>query len=75
MLCFEIRGSAFCHQMVRSLVGTTVDVGLGKFAPESIGDMLAARDRAVTGTVAPPHGLIMWDVGYDGDRWDADRRA
>jgi tRNA U38,U39,U40 pseudouridine synthase TruA len=36
--------------------------------------VLLARDRAMAGTVAPPHGLVLWDVGYDGRRWDADRR-
>lgn len=64
VLRFEITATAFCHQMVRSLVGTLVAMGTHKLAP---GDMLAilrARDRAVAGAVAPPHGLCLWDVGY-----------
>lgn len=71
LLRFEIRGSAFCHQMVRSIVGTTVDVGRGRIDPEGIAAILAARDRAAAGEVAPPTGLVLWEVGYDGDRWDA----
>ena len=64
LLRFEIRANAFCHQMVRSIVGTLVDVGRGKYRPEQILDMLQARHRAVAGTVAPPQGLCLWEVGY-----------
>ena len=73
MLRFEIAGSAFCHQMVRSIVGTTVDVGLGRIAPDAMPEILAAMDRDAAGAVAPPTGLVLWHVGYDGERWDADR--
>jgi len=71
LLRFEVRGSAFCHQQVRSMVGTTVDVGLGRLAPDCIPAVLAAHDRAAAGRVAPPEGLTLWAVGYDGARWDA----
>ena len=50
--------------MVRSIVGTLVDVGRGRCAPADIGGMLAARDRATAGDLAPPHGLCLWEVGY-----------
>lgn len=72
MLRFEIAGSAFCHQMVRSIVGTMVDIGIGRIHHTKMADILAARSRDVAGGVAPPTGLILWDVGYDGTRWDAD---
>lgn len=62
-LIFSIRARAFCHQMVRSLVGFCVDVGLGRIPPESVEEVMAARDRSRVGTVAPPHGLILWEVG------------
>jgi tRNA pseudouridine38-40 synthase len=71
LLCFEITASSFCHQMVRSIVGTLVDVGLGRRRPDSIPDTLAALDRSAAGQVAPPAGLILWSVDYSGDRWDA----
>ena len=64
MLRFEIRATAFCHQMVRSLVGTMVDVGLGRLHAGDMRAMLLRRDRAAAGQVAPPHGLVLWEVGY-----------
>jgi len=63
-LVFEITANAFCQQMVRSLVGTLVDVGAGR---RRAGEMLAvlhARDRSVAGPVAPPDGLVLWKVTY-----------
>ncbi len=71
MLQFEIAGSAFCHQMVRSIVGTTVDVGLGRIHHTKMAAILEARNREAAGRVAPPTGLVLWAVGYDGERWDA----
>jgi tRNA pseudouridine38-40 synthase len=67
LLRFEIRANAFCHQMVRSIVGTLVDVGAGKYAPGDLPSMLAAAHRGAAGQVAPPHGLTLWEVGYDTD--------
>ena len=60
-------GNAFCHQMVRSIVGTLVDVGLGKASPGDIRGILVRRDRDAAGQVAPPYGLVLWEVGYRGD--------
>jgi tRNA pseudouridine38-40 synthase len=71
LLRFEITASSFCHQMVRSIVGTLVDVGLGRRTPASMTPTLAARDRAAAGRVAPPTGLTLWSVDYSGARWDA----
>jgi len=64
VLRYEIRATAFCRQMVRSIVGTLVDVGIARFTPGDVLHMLRARDRAVAGRVAPPEGLCLWDVGY-----------
>jgi tRNA pseudouridine38-40 synthase len=64
MLEFEISASSFCHQMVRSVVGTLVDMGLGRRKPGEMLAILDARDRNAAGQVAPPHGLILWDVSY-----------
>jgi tRNA pseudouridine38-40 synthase len=71
VLRFEITASSFCHQMVRSIVGTLVDVGLGRRGADSIRTTLAARDRNAAGQVAPPRGLVLWSVDYSGERWDA----
>jgi tRNA pseudouridine38-40 synthase len=64
VLRFEITANAFCHQMVRSIVGTLVDVGLGKRSAGSVLETLRARDRAAAGQLAPSHGLCLWEVGY-----------
>jgi tRNA pseudouridine38-40 synthase len=68
VLVFEIRANAFCHQMVRSVVGFLVDVGQGKRPPSDTRAVMLARDRNHGSQVAPPHGLVLWDVGYDGVR-------
>lgn len=70
MLRFEIRGSAFCHQMVRSIAGTSVDIGLGRIDASEMPAIIDARDRSRAGGLAPPSGLVLWEVGYDGRRWD-----
>jgi tRNA pseudouridine38-40 synthase len=64
MLRFDIEASAFCHQMVRSIVGTLVDVGLGKRKAGQMTSILRARERAKAAQPAPPHGLCLWQVRY-----------
>lgn len=64
VLRFEVRANAFCHQMVRSMVGTMVAVGAGRRTAGDILGILARRDRRAAGEVAPAHGLTLWEVGY-----------
>jgi tRNA pseudouridine38-40 synthase len=64
VLRLEIRASAFCWQMVRSIVGTLVDIGTGARRAGDVMGMLRAKDRAAAGKVAPPHGLCLFEVGY-----------
>jgi tRNA pseudouridine38-40 synthase len=64
VLRFWIEATAFCHQMVRSIVGTLVDVGLGKRTAADVTAALRARKRSAAGPVAPPHGLVLWHVTY-----------
>lgn len=64
VLRFEIEGSAFCHQMVRSIVGFLVAVGRGRRRPEETAAVLAACDRSAAAQPAPPHGLTLWQVDY-----------
>lgn len=64
VLTFEVTATAFCHQMVRSMVGTLVDIGRGRRPVSTVGDALAGSDRSLAGQLAPPHGLILWEVGY-----------
>lgn len=63
-LRFEIWGSAFCHQMVRSIVGFHVAVGRGKRSAGELLAVLTARDRQAAESPAPPHGLTLWEVAY-----------
>jgi len=65
VLRFDIEAQSFCHQMVRSIVGTLVDVGLGKLRAGEIAWILRSKDRSTAGPVAPPHGLCLWEVLYE----------
>ncbi|MGD9702749.1 MAG: tRNA pseudouridine(38-40) synthase TruA [Acidimicrobiia bacterium] len=69
VLRFEIRATAFCHQMVRSIVGTLVEVGLGRRRAGQVRGVLIAKDRSLAGPVAPPQGLCLWEVGYPDITW------
>jgi tRNA pseudouridine38-40 synthase len=50
--------------MCRGIVGTLIQVGLGKFRAEEIEQMLSKKDRRVAGMTAPAHGLVLWKVYY-----------
>jgi tRNA pseudouridine38-40 synthase len=52
--------------MVRSIVGTLVDVGRGRRRPGELLSIIRAADRAFAGDLAPPHGLTLWLVRYPG---------
>jgi len=60
-----IQANAFCHQMVRSVVGYLFDVGRGFSDGTRVNEVIAARDRSKVATVAPAHGLTLWEVGYE----------
>lgn len=61
----EISADRFLRSMVRGIVGTLVQVGRGKRAPEAIDAILRARDRQCAGPNAPPHGLFLKEVTYE----------
>ncbi|MGQ0742982.1 MAG: tRNA pseudouridine(38-40) synthase TruA [Acidimicrobiales bacterium] len=63
-LRLDISARAFCHQMVRALVGAMVTVGRRRHSVEDLVTMLGARDRATTPDLAPAHGLCLWAVDY-----------
>jgi tRNA pseudouridine38-40 synthase len=57
----DVEGDAFLYNMVRNIVGTLVDIGVGRWEPEKIEEILEARDRTAAGRLAPPEGLcLMW---------------
>jgi tRNA pseudouridine38-40 synthase len=64
ILRFDIDATAFCQQMVRSIVGTLVDVGLGKKRAGDMRGIILGQDRALAGAPAPAHGLVLWEVVY-----------
>jgi len=64
MLCLEIEADAFLRHMVRTLVGTMVEVGRGERTVESFAGLLEGAPREDAGPTAPPHGLFLWDIRY-----------
>lgn len=60
----EAYADRFLKQMVRSIVGTLVEVGVGKRTSNSLTEILAARDRSAAGKTAPPQGLFLVRVDY-----------
>ncbi|MBB5927314.1 tRNA pseudouridine(38-40) synthase TruA [Streptomyces echinatus] len=62
-----VRADAFCHNMVRSLIGALLFVGDGHRGPEWPGKVLAARVRDSAVHVVRPHGLTLEEVGYPAD--------
>jgi len=60
-----IRADGFVHKMVRSIVGTLTDIGLGKIEPDVIERMITTGDRKLAGKTAPARGLTLTGIGYD----------
>jgi len=63
-LFFDIEANAFLQRMVRSLVGTLLQVGAGALTPEQFRKRLVACDRSLSGPTAPPHGLCLMAANY-----------
>jgi tRNA pseudouridine38-40 synthase len=71
LLRFEIEAASFCHQMVRSLVGSLVDVGRGQGNAATLLERLRSADRVGAPDPAPAKGLCLVSVAYDGVRPEA----
>jgi tRNA pseudouridine38-40 synthase len=67
LLELTIRGGGFLYNMVRILAGTLADVGAGKRESGAIARAIQTGDRLELGQTAPPHGLTLMNVEYDGD--------
>lgn len=67
LLQTTVRADAFCHSMVRALMGALVAVGEGRFAPEWSGEVLSAASRNARVTVMPARGLVLEEVVYPDD--------
>lgn len=68
LLRFVIEAEGFLRHMVRTMVGTLVEVGLGKMDVEGFAEVLRSGDRGVAGVKAPARGLFLIDVRYGGPR-------
>jgi tRNA pseudouridine38-40 synthase len=68
LLEVDIRGNAFLRQMVRIIVGTLTQVGTGRLTVGQVTEILASKDRVNAGITAPPEGLELVEVRYDGRR-------
>lgn len=63
--CFSIEADRFLHGMVRAIVGTLLQVGLGRLPEGCIPGILAQRDRTAAGEAARARGLVLQEVRYD----------
>lgn len=75
ILAASVSADAFCHSMVRSLVGALLAVGEGRKSPDWPATLLTAPSRSSTVTVAPAHGLVLTEVDYPADDQLASRAA
>ena len=64
-ILIEAYADRFLKHMVRAIIGTVVEVGLGTRTPDSLTEVLRARDRSAAGLTAPAHGLCLMRVDYE----------
>ena len=60
----DVEGDSFLYNMVRNIVGTLVKVGVGRWVPEKINEILEAKDRKAAGPIAPAAGLCLMWIDY-----------
>ncbi len=64
LIYVDVQADGFLYNMVRNIVGTLVEVGRGRWEPETLTDILQAQDRAVAGPIAPAGGLCLMQIFY-----------
>lgn len=64
IILFEIKGNGFLKFMVRNIVGTLAEAGIGKITADDFKDILFSKDRTNAGPTAPAQGLFLVDVNY-----------
>lgn len=64
-LVFTITANRFLRNMVRAVVGTLLDAGLGRISPDEVNRIIETRDRREAGFSAPAHGLYLAHITYD----------
>lgn len=65
LVCFDIVGNGFLYNMVRSIVGTLLKVGMKRWHPDRMREIIETQDRKFAGETAPPQGLYLMEVMYD----------
>ena len=70
LILFRVRGSHFVWKLVRRVVGVLVEVGRGKFTRQEVGQFIREKSDAPARCTAPPSGLFLEKVWYDGDEKD-----
>jgi len=63
-LTYNIEANGFLRYMVRNIVGTLVEVGMGKISAGKVKEILLSKDRSLAGATAPPQGLFLVEVKY-----------
>ena len=63
-IAYVVRGKSFLRYMVRKIVGTLIEVGKGRLAPDDIPKLFALRDRTRSGPTVPPDGLYLVALEY-----------
>lgn len=61
----EVKGDGFLYNMVRIIIGTLIEVSLGKIRVKEVAEILAAKDRRLAGFTAPARGLTLVEVYYE----------
>ena len=67
LLVFTIQADRFLRNMVRAIVGTLLEVGLGKMTQEEFVKVIESKDRSQAGTSVPAHALYLREVSYPKD--------
>jgi tRNA pseudouridine38-40 synthase len=65
LIVYEVVGRGFLRYMVRTIVGTLVEIGRGKQSPNWMATVIASRDRGTAGPTAPAAGLFLVSVDYE----------
>ncbi len=64
MYVFKFWGSGFLYHMVRNIMGLVVNIGLKRVSVDDVPNIIAAKNRALAGKMAPANGLYLWKVYY-----------
>jgi len=75
LLAVDVWGDGFLYKMVRTMVGTLLEVGRGRWQPDHVRESLAARDRRQAGPTLPAHGLCLMAVYFEASELHASHRA